>query len=188
MHSVKKYLLAALLFVVISCSNFSNLCRHGNLGKHFGYRYGKTSPDIQFTSLERPLFTSQHQNVIPITWEHLRDVTFEIRFNKELKMDMYYPVFGNHIKKYKGKRLSISGYLIPLKPAEGLYALSAYNFASCFFCGRSGPESVISLKFKKKPRDYQTDEYLTMTGTLELNDSNHRDFAYIFRDTEEEKP
>lgn len=122
-----------------------------------------------------------------ILWSVLTDVTYELRFNKDLEMDINYPVFGNKVKKLAGKELFITGYAIPLNPKAGLYALSKTNYASCFFCGRAGPETIISLKFKTNPRRYKTDEYLTMKGRLELNDTNSRDYIYIFRETEEYK-
>lgn len=75
--------------------------------------------------------------------------------------------------------------MIPWDIKKGIYALSKSNFASCFFCGQSGPETVISLKFKTKPRRYDTDEYLTFKGVFELNDTNFNDFIYIFRGAEE---
>jgi len=126
-------------------------------------------------------------NTVPekLTWDILKDAKFELRYNKEYDMEVSYPVFGKTVKKYNGRELYLTGYMIPIKLEEGLYALSKYNNASCFFCGRSGPETVVSLKFKTKPRRYKTDEFLTMKGKLELNGTDNMDFMYIFRDTEE---
>lgn len=102
-------------------------------------------------------------------------------------MDILYPIFGNSVKELNHKRLAISGYMIPLNVTERLYALSRNPYASCFFCGQGGLETVISLKFSKKPRRFKTDEYLTVQGTMELNETNVDDFIYIFRDTDEVK-
>lgn len=191
MDKFKKYIGWASLFLIVSCSNLSNLCRHQlSVANEFGYRdksFDQTAPVFAF-GVERK--EPDFENAAPdkIQWDMLRDVTFELRFNKELQIDINYPIFGNGVRKLKGKEVYITGYLIPLNPGAGLYALSKNNFASCFFCGRAGPESIISLKFKTTPRRYKTDEYLTMKGKMELNDSNIRDYIYIFRETEEFTP
>ena len=48
------------------------------------------------------------------------------------------------------------------------YALSAFPFSSCFFCGAAGPESVLELDLKHQ-QEYLTDEVITFKGVLELN-------------------
>lgn len=194
MDKYKRYCIWGSLFLVISCSNLSNFCRHqGSASAVFNYKEvvkinnGEVVP-LFASQIETAQYDSENTDVVKIYWDALSDVTFELRYNNDYKMDINYPVFGNNVKKLKGKELYITGYIIPLNPAAGLYAVSKNNFASCFFCGRAGPESIISLKFKTTPRRYKTDEYLTMKGRMELNDSNIRDFIYIFRDTEEFSP
>jgi len=184
----------SLLFALIACSNLSNLCRHGNASS-LSFRFnndvlidGQQNNQQTYSALNQFAYIDNSKNnAQKISWDQLEDVTYQKRWNKEYQLDVLYPVFGNNVKKLKGKQLSISGYMIPLNIEEGLYAISRNNYASCFFCGRSGPESVVSLKFKTKPRRYRTDEYLTMQGTMELNDTNMNDFIYIFRNTEEVK-
>ena len=100
-------------------------------------------------------------------------------------MDFQYPVFGNEIKKMEGKEVNIKGYMIPLDVNQGLYALSRYPYSSCYFCGKSGPESVVSLKFKTKPKKFKMDAIKTMKGILYLNENNPMDFIYIFNNAEE---
>lgn len=190
MDKIKKYILWLSLLVTVSCSNISNLCSHAVMGRK-DFKYSQ-HPDGSDESLQDIAFAVNQKSLAEptaaptkIQWDLLKNVTFQLRFSKELDMDINYPVFGASLQKLKGKELYITGYLIPLNPAAGLYAISKNNYASCFFCGRAGPESIISLKFSKKPRSYKTDEYLTMKGKLELNDTNIRDFIYIFRETEE---
>ncbi len=123
-----------------------------------------------------------------IHWDVLGDVTYRKKWNKEMQLDFMYPVFGEKVKKLQGKDLYITGFMIPLDVKDGFYAISLNPYASCFFCGGSGPESVISLKFKRKPRRYETDEYITIRGTMALNDTNVNDFIYIFKNAEEYNP
>lgn len=194
MDKLKKFLLWGCLFFMVSCTNFFTWCKHRILMAANGFNY---KPPNLFTQDIKPSLASyqtvveeaviNRQAPLKLTWEMLQDVEYQKKWNKDYQMDIMYPSFGKDIKKYAGKEMYITGFLIPLNIEAGLYAVSKNNYASCFFCGKSGPESVVSLKFKTKPKRYKTDEYLTMKGTLELNDSNIGDFIYIFRNTEEYK-
>lgn len=191
MNKITKYVFWTCCFLIISCSNFSNLCKHGNRGKA-GFTYSRvTEGDFAFTSSFRQVkYDDVGEGIAAvekITWETLEDVTLKSRWNEKYQLDFMYPIFGKTVKKLKGKEVYITGYMIPLNINGGLYAISRYNNASCFFCGGAGPESLVSLKFKTKPKRYKTDAYLTMKGTFELNDTDVNEYFYIFRDTEEVK-
>lgn len=189
MDNYKKYIIGASLLLLVSCSNMSDISKTQLISANkSGYSKQANRQEKEGVSLiSFAEFPGDIENTIPekLTWDILKDAKFEMRYNKEYDMEVSYPVFGKTVKKYNGKELYITGYIIPIKLEEGVYALSKFNNASCFFCGRSGPETVISLKFKTKPRRYKTDEYLTMKGKLELNGTNNLDFMYIFRDAEE---
>lgn len=118
-----------------------------------------------------------------ITWKDLKDVQFRKKFNKQENMFFLYPHFGEKVKALEGKELEIRGYMIPVNPAENIYVLSAYPMAACFFCGGSGPESIIQLKLKK-PKRFVTDEIWLVRGTLQLNTDNIEELNYIFQNTE----
>lgn len=194
MGKIKNYIIWMGLFLMVSCSNFSNLCRHDNaMGKGFGFtKRGQTG---SYLAVNEDVFTGhgtddgmpQKADGFTLTWNILADVTYKLKWNPEYQLDFNYPVFGNTIKKYKGKEVNITGYMIPLDINAGRYVISRYNYASCFFCGGGGPESIVTLKFKTKPKRYKTDEYLTMKGILELNDTNVNEYFYIFNSAEEVK-
>lgn len=196
MNKIRKYMLWGLLFALISCTDFSTICRHGfnkangfvfvpsakpadASSSLFRYAAGKNEPEA-YTEMPAGKPTE-------IYWPMLTDVTFQKKFNKDYRMDFLYPVFGFSVKRLNNKELAITGYMIPLDIKQGLYAISRNPYAACFFCGQSGPESVVSLKFKTKPRRFKTDEFITVKGTMELNDINVDDFIYIFRNAEEIK-
>ncbi len=115
----------------------------------------------------------------PLTWERLRDVTFKKRWYPEESIVMLSPRFGPTVKVLNGKTVTITGYVIPLDLERGLYVVSEYPMAQCFFCGAAGPESIIALKFKKLPRRFKTDERRTFSGTLRLNADNIYELNYI---------
>lgn len=194
MNKMTRYLLWILLFAGISCSDLSKICRHG-FNKANGFVFVAPPEQTDITMFHYAVDKSEVEistqltasTVTEINWLMLEDVTFRKKYNKDFQMDFLYPVFGNTVKRLNNKELSITGYMIPLDIRQGLYAISRNPYAACFFCGQSGPESVVSIKFKTKPRRYKTDQYLTIKGVMELNDTNVNDFIYIFRDAEEVK-
>lgn len=187
MKNLRKYLLWASGFLFISTINF---CSHKmSFDKsNFGYNLLTNSQYENTSFVDAEAFAAlptMGGQPTAITWQSLKDVTYEVKFNKQFQMDFQYPVFGNTIKKMKGKELYIRGFVIPLNVNQGLYALSKNPYSSCYFCGKSGPESVISLKFKGKPQKFKMDAFKAMKGTLQLNDSNPMDFIYVFQNAEE---
>jgi len=114
-----------------------------------------------------------------ITWVILRDVKFTKKFNKEYELDFLYPTFGASLLKLEGKYVEIKGYVIPV--SQNLYVLSAKPMASCFFCGGSGPESILQLNFNTKNR-FKTDQIITVKGKFRLNSNNVDDLNYILDD------
>lgn len=151
------------------------------------------STRLQLASIELPephvkAAPAQQNEVKELLWELLTtEVTYKKKYSQEYKMDFYYPVFGEKLKKFDGKEVYIAGYMIPLDFNEGVYALSYNPYSACYFCGGSGQETVIALKFKTKPKRYETDLFLTMKGILTLNETDVNDFIYSFKNTEEYK-
>lgn len=114
-----------------------------------------------------------------IDWKFLSNIDFEDKYIAEYEAWYLMPIFSNKVKALDGKNVIIKGYVIPLDAEGGEYALSAYPFSACFFCGASGPESVMSLIFKEKPKRYNTDDVVIFTGKLKLNSTNYEQFNYV---------
>jgi hypothetical protein len=147
---------------------------HGFLkedGLVFAHRIGAT-PDLPNRAFS--------QTIGELSWKTLKDVTFESRWNEKDKTHYQYPRFGSKVKAEAGKELIITGYIIPLDTKGELYAVSANPFASCYFCGKSGPESVVQLHLSKNTRRYKVDEILDIKGTLRLNADDPTNFIYQF--------
>ena len=121
---------------------------------------------------------------IAITWETLTDITYTRKFNKQEEMYFMYPTFGNKVKTLEGKTVSIKGYMIPVDETGEFYVISAKPMAQCFFCGGSGPESLIELEFRKKERRFKTDEIRTLKGVLKLNPEDVEHLNYILTSVE----
>lgn len=122
-----------------------------------------------------------------IGWKLLEDVSYEETFLKDYNDWFLVPKFGDSIKTYSETSVFIKGYIIPMDLDGKEFALSAYPFSSCFFCGGAGPESVMTLKFSKPTRKFKTDEVVTFSGILKLNNTNPDDFSYILRKAKERK-
>ena len=123
-------------------------------------------------------------NPVKLSWEVLRDVTFKKKWYAEESVYMLYPTFGQSIQKMNGKAVELTGYVLPVDLESNVYVLSAFPYSACFFCGGAGPESVVSLKFKKPGRKFKTDERRTFRGTLKLNADNIYELNYVIADAE----
>ena len=92
-------------------------------------------------------------------------------------MYFLYPTFGPAVKSLEGKEVQIKGYMIPVD--ENIYVISSQPMAACFFCGGSGPESIIELQFSNKRQKFKTDEIRTVKGKLRLNPADIEHLNYI---------
>jgi len=115
-----------------------------------------------------------------IDWDTLKKVKFEDKFYEEINSYLLYPTFSEDLKQMQGEKVAIQGYVIPISP--GRYVLSANPFASCFFCGNAGPESVMELSLKDTTAVYFSDDFKAFGGTFKLNDSDIDRLNYILED------
>lgn len=120
-----------------------------------------------------------------ITWKDLADVTFEVKEDSATGDLYYYPSFGLGVMQLEGLEVSIEGYMIPVDVENDLYMLSANPFAACFFCGQAGPETVITLQFKDKPRFYNTDDVIRVKGFFRTNSTDVNYTNYIISEAVE---
>ncbi len=117
-------------------------------------------------------------------WETLADVKYEK--SQDEYGEIYIPKFGEDVQKMSGKIVSLKGFIIPF---EGMFEpdkiiISSLPVASCFFCGGSGPETVAEAHLKQSVK--YTAKPVTVTGRLELNNSDYDKLMYILRDAKVE--
>ncbi|GGG92049.1 hypothetical protein GCM10011416_06090 [Polaribacter pacificus] len=87
---------------------------------------------------------------------------------------------GKSLKDIEGKKISITGYFLDLDPDGEWFMISKNPFATCFFCGGAGPETVLELmKFKNDKQKFKTDDIVTATGTIKLITENEVDVSFI---------
>ncbi|MEM1321417.1 MAG: DUF3299 domain-containing protein [Bacteroidota bacterium] len=127
--------------------------------------------------------TSQHVSEPQVVdWSVLINIDYELKYYKEVEMELYAPVFTEAVKALDGKEVRIKGYIIPIDDKGELLALSANPYASCFFCGQASPASVISVYLKNKGERYKLDELKEFRGVLNLNYDDPDQFYYVLKD------
>lgn len=131
-------------------------------------------------------YSRNSDGYIELTWHHLKKVDWTERFNEEVNAYIAYPDFHPDVLFLNGKRVQISGYVIPTEETndETLIVLSAFPYSNCFFCGGAGPESVMDIQLNKKHGSWAMDDRVTFRGALRLNDSDLYYLNYILEDAE----
>ncbi|MCU0334118.1 MAG: hypothetical protein MUF62_03600 [Chitinophagaceae bacterium] len=119
-----------------------------------------------------------------LTWRVLEKVDFEEKYVKEIEGYMLFPKFPAGIKQHDGKVVQVVGYVVPMDNTGNTIALSANPYEACFFCGKAGPASVMTLKLKKPDKTYRIDDYIAFKGKLRLNNSDINEFYYILEQAE----
>lgn len=123
---------------------------------------------------------------VKVSWQTLTHIEYVLKYYEELGTQMYAPVFPETIKKLDGKLVEVEGFVIPFEETGTEIALSANPYASCFFCGKGSPASVMSMKLAKPGKKYKMDAFLKFTGQLRLNYNDPKEFYYVLERAEEE--
>jgi hypothetical protein len=121
---------------------------------------------------------------VEINWEILSDVEFSETYMEEVGESFLYPYFGSKVRAFEGQQVTLKGFILAIDPDDGYYILSKSPFASCFFCGGAGPETVVELKMKSENNYFRMDELVTMKGILTLNSDDIYQCNYIFKQAE----
>ncbi|WP_264559602.1 hypothetical protein [Flavobacterium sp. N2270] len=115
-----------------------------------------------------------------LTWTLLGKIDY-LKKPDKLYGEVMFPVINPKLKSMQGKSVVISGFIIPIDNKN--YAISKNVFAACFFCGKSGPETIMGIKFKGELPKLKTDQYVTLKGTFRYNDSDVEDWIYHIENT-----
>jgi hypothetical protein len=111
-----------------------------------------------------------------LTWKLLAQIKYLKKPSKDYPEGVMYPVINSALKAKNKKPITMSGFIIPIDNKN--YALSKNVFASCFFCGQAGPETIMGIKFKNPGTKLKTDQYVTIQGTFRYNDADVDDWIY----------
>jgi|SRR5690554_1598218 len=148
--------------------------------------FSKTSSEHQtkdvqqasFLNFDSLAYTNPMQNTgaEAITWGLLGKIKYNNKPHQDYPDGVMYPQVNAELKAKKGKKITISGFIIPIDNEN--YALSKNVFAQCFFCGQAGPETIMGIEFKDLKRRLKTDQYVTLEGTFRYNETDIEDWIY----------
>ena len=129
------------------------------------------------TKNNNPVFKNNKNTVLTdtLTWSLLGKIDF-LKKPDKVYGEIMFPVINMKLKALQGKEVVISGFIIPIDNKN--YAISKNVFASCFFCGKSGPESLMGIKFKGDLPKLKTDQFVTLKGTFRYNQDDVEDWIY----------
>ncbi len=123
-------------------------------------------------------FVINNQKVVAadtLTWKLLGEIKY-LKKKHASYGEVDFPIINTKLKKLAKKTIVMSGFVVPIDNKN--YALSKNVFASCFFCGKSGPETIMGIKFKGATPKLKTDTYLTIKGTFRPNEDDVEDWIY----------
>ena len=114
-----------------------------------------------------------------LTWKKLGQIKFIKKQHKDYGM-VDFPLISPEVKIHNNKKVFISGFIVPIDNVN--YAVSKNVFASCFFCGKAGPETIMGIKFKAGKMKLRTDQYVTLSGILKVNETDVDNWMYNIED------
>lgn len=134
-------------------------------------------PDFKTNTLfeNKAFFVSDTLN-----WKLLGMIKFVKKPNKDYPEGVMFPVINSTLKAKNKKRIAMSGFIVPIDNTT--FALSKNVFASCFFCGQAGPETIMGIKFKGSTPKLKTDQYVTLEGNFRVNETDVEDWIYHIED------
>jgi hypothetical protein len=115
-----------------------------------------------------------------LTWKMLGVIKYVKKPHAEYPEGVMFPIVSAQVKSFAKKRVIISGFIIPVDATT--YALSKNVFASCFFCGQAGPETITGIKFRGATPRLKTDQFVMLEGTFRYNDRDVEDWIYHMDD------
>ena len=138
----------------------------------------KVGPENQLQSAMVLHVENPFQQAKPdtLTWKVLGEIKYVKKPSKDYPDGVMFPIINSNLKLKGKKKIVMSGFIIPIDNVS--YALSKNVFASCFFCGQAGPETIMGIKFKGATPKLKTDQYVTMEGTFRYNDNDVNDWIY----------
>lgn len=136
--------------------------------------FAKVTPVLKHQSVNNNSFFTATP-IDSINWKLLGMIKFIKKADKEYG-EVMYPQVNSLVKQKASKKIAISGFIIPIDNTT--YALSKNVFASCFFCGQAGPETIMGIKFKGETPKLKTDQYVTLVGTFRINETDVEDWIY----------
>jgi len=114
-------------------------------------------------------------------WELFHKVSFAPEYFEEADAYFEVPTFDDGLKAIVGEEVTLTGYAIPFD-SDTVFILSQNPFASCFFCGGAGPETVAEVSLKEPFKGLVIDDNVTVKGKLKLNSTDIYHLNFILEE------
>ena len=90
------------------------------------------------------------------------------------------------IEAFESKEVVVTGYVIPLsgKTAQKHFMFSVYPYASCFFCGKAGPETIMEVFVKDDNEINFSEKKMSIKGTFHFTSRNSNEVMFTLKNAE----
>jgi hypothetical protein len=117
-------------------------------------------------------------------WSILARIKLETKLNEEHNTYVWVPVMDQRATNLEGRDFVIKGFYLPFDMPGGELVISENPYSSCFFCGGSGPESIIEVRLKSASSNFEVDELITVRGKMRINGTDPDHAIFILEDAE----
>lgn len=124
-------------------------------------------------------FSNHANETTTLTWVDLEDVVVIDVYDNILESYILSPIFGQKIQTFDQKEVEVTGYVVFVSEETNVIMLSRNDFASCFFCGAAGPESVMEVYMEPGFPSLDRDRVITVKGVFKLNQDDPTKNFYI---------
>lgn len=140
-----------------------------------------SSISLVFLSIITLIFSPLKIAVEPtvLTWIDMEDVVVIDVYDNILESYIMSPIFGQKIQTFENKEVEITGYVVFVSEETNVIMLSRNDFASCFFCGAAGPESVMEVYMQPGMPSLDRDRVITVKGVFKLNSDDPTKNFYL---------
>lgn len=103
----------------------------------------------------------------------------------KMEQDFSYRIdYISEVKAMDGKRITISGFMLPLEPkAPFSHFLLSKNAPTCAYCPPGGPNEIVEV-FSSKPMNWK-ENVVTISGRLILVNDNKKGIFFQMKDAVE---
>ena len=112
--------------------------------------------------------TNSAYSQIKITWKDVVEIYAKEFRLKEKNPTSVLNTKTMSLKDVENKKVKIRGYFLDVDPNGKWFVLSKNPFATCFFCGKSGPETILELIDYKNEKKYKSDDLVEVTGSFNI--------------------
>ncbi len=130
---------------------------------------------------------AQQKNI----WRTLALIKFEKQHSANNVMADQKPRIEPMLQAMNGEEVTVKGYVIPLsgKIGQSHFMFSAYPYASCFFCGKAGAESVMEVFTKDDEKVAYSEQAIYMKGKFKYLGYKYDDIMFALEEaTKVEQP